>query len=58
VINADIHQRGLKLVDYSYCFESRDYEFHYAFINSKGVNKLKEEYPELWSAHELGKYTS
>src|ERR1051326_2125613 len=58
VINADVDHRGLKLVDYSYCFESRDYELHYAFINSKGVNKLKEEYPELWSAHELDKYMS
>jgi class 3 adenylate cyclase len=58
VINADVDNRGLKLVDYSECFESSDYEFHYAFINPKGITKLKEEYPQLWSAHELDKYMS
>jgi hypothetical protein len=46
----------IKLTQYSEYFEYGDYTRHYEFVNAKGIEKLREEWPAIWELYELDKY--
>ncbi len=51
-----ITNNGLELSQYLECFEYGDYIYHYEFVSTKGIEKLKEEWPNIWETYELDKY--
>lgn len=38
---------------FSECFELVDFTTHYVFVSSKGIERLKQEHPDIWSEFSL-----
>ncbi len=47
---------GLNLDQHSDCFEVGRFTRHYEFINDRGISKLRQEWPGIWTQNELDKY--
>jgi hypothetical protein len=56
-VNGFVDDDGLELDQFSNCFEGSDYDWRYEFISSKGKEKLKEDWINIWKEFELDKYS-
>jgi len=56
IVNGFVDDDGLELDQFSNCFEGSDYDWRYEFINSKGKDKLKEDWINIWKEFELDNY--